>query len=116
METFFLLMFGHYLADYPLQGAFLAKEKSHLNGKDPDHPDVVPLAPWYQTLLAHAWIHGGFIFLVTHSLTLAMLEIAAHGAIDYSKCAKKLTYNQDQALHFVCKAVWALLLYYFPGI
>lgn len=116
METFFLLMFGHFVADYALQSPFTAREKSHLNGRDPAHPEQKCLAPWYQVLLAHCWLHAGAVFLATQSLTLALFELAAHWCIDYSKCAKRLTFNQDQVLHYACKAVWAILFALIPGI
>jgi hypothetical protein len=116
MEIFFLLMFGHFAMDYGLQTTFIAVEKSHLHGKDPDRPDVKPIAPWYQVLLAHSWLHAGAVYLVTHSLTLAIFELIAHWCIDYTKCSNKLTYNQDQALHFGCKLLWAIIFSLYPSI
>jgi hypothetical protein len=90
--------------------------KSHRYGKNPDKPDEKPIAPWYQVLLAHSWLHAGAVFLVTSSLTLAMFELIAHWCIDYRKCSGKLTYNQDQALHYGCKVAWAVLLAVYPQI
>jgi hypothetical protein len=116
MEIWFLLMFGHFVMDYGLQNAFIATEKSHRYGKNPDKPDEKPIAPWYQVLLAHSWLHAGAVFLVTSSLTLAMFELIAHWCIDYRKCSGKLTYNQDQALHYGCKVAWAVLLAVYPQI
>jgi hypothetical protein len=116
MEIFFLLMFGHFVMDYGLQTSFVAVEKSHLYGKDPEKPEIKPIAPWYQVLLAHSWLHAGAVYLVTHSLTLAIFELIAHWCIDYTKCSKRLTYNQDQFLHYGCKLIWTILLVVFPSI
>ncbi len=93
-----LLIFFHLLADYPLQGDFMAR------AKNPLHP--LPHTPWRLILLSHATIHGGFVFLATGSLTLATLELATHHVIDEAKCRGRLTYAQDQALHLACKLLW----------
>ncbi|AGG91233.1 MULTISPECIES: DUF3307 domain-containing protein [unclassified Sulfitobacter] len=101
-EVFALLVAGHALCDYPLQGEFLA------NGKN--HRAPIPGAPWYQLLAAHSAIHAGAVFLITGSLTLALLEFAAHTAIDYTKCDGKIGFNADQALHILCKVIWVAAL------
>lgn len=97
-QVFLLLMFGHFLADYPLQGDFLAKAKNR----------AAPIlgVPWYQAMAAHAGIHGGMVMLITGSAWLGVAEFIAHAAIDDAKCRSKLTFDQDQALHVVCKLVW----------
>lgn len=102
IQTFALLVFGHAMADYPLQGDFLAKAKNRF----------APLAgtPWLQALGAHAAIHAGFVGIITGSLFLAMCEFFAHCVIDDAKCAGKISFNQDQALHIGCKALWVLLI------
>lgn len=104
----FILIFGHLLADYPLQGEFLAL------GKNRHKP--LPGTPWYQPLLAHAGIHGGFVAIITGSLWLGLAEFSIHALIDDSKCSKRLTYNQDQALHVLCKVVWTILIVTFPQL
>lgn len=86
----FLLLAVHWLADYPLQGEFLANAKQ--NG---------PLRAYH--LVAHAGIHGGGVALVTGSVWLGLLEWALHTAIDELKIKGKTTFAQDQALHVVCK-------------
>lgn len=97
-----LLIAGHAMADYPLQGDFLAKAKSR----------TAPLAgvPWYQALGAHAAIHAGFVGVITDSVALAICEFSAHCLIDDAKCAGRITYNQDQALHIACKVLWVTLI------
>lgn len=96
-----LMIFGHFLADYPLQGDFLARAK---NRKDPVYG-----TPWYQALAAHSAIHAGFVGILTGSLLLAVCEFVAHCIIDDLKCNYKLSFNQDQALHILCKVLWVFL-------
>ena len=95
-----LLLLGHFLADYPLQGDFLARAKSR----------YLPVAgvPWYQALLAHASIHAGSVFLVTGSLLLASAELISHCVIDDLKCFGRISFNTDQIAHVICKVMWAV--------
>jgi len=97
----FLLLCGHALCDYPLQGDFLARGKNH---KAP-----IPGVPFYHCLVAHALIHAGMVYLVTGSLWLGIAEFVLHAATDYAKCDGRLTFNQDQAVHVACKLLWAVL-------
>jgi hypothetical protein len=102
ISLFLLLLSVHALCDYPLQGDFLARGKSH---KAP-----IPGVPFYHPLFAHAAIHGGAVGIVTQSVTLGLFEFACHAVIDYLKCDGKTSLDTDQVLHVVCKAVWVLLL------
>lgn len=98
----FLVMVGvHALCDYPLQGDFLAKAK---NRSAP-----IPGVPWWQAMAAHAAIQALGVGLATGSAPLALAEFVAHFVIDDCKCAGKLSYNQDQALHLACKALWCVI-------
>jgi hypothetical protein len=98
------MLIGHAVADYPLQGDWLSKAKNQ-------RLDLVSGETiWPMALLCHAGIHAGAVQLATGSWLLAAAELVAHAAIDFSKCAGRLTYNQDQALHFVCKFAWLGLL------
>lgn len=101
IELFFLMVFAHALADYPLQGDFLAKAKSH---KAP-----IPGVPWYQALSAHSAIHAGAVGLITGSVVLALAEFFIHCATDFLKCDGKISFNTDQFIHVACKAIWALI-------
>lgn len=107
LDILLLLIAGHALADYPLQGDFLSKAKNH---KSP-----IPGIPWYQALLSHSAIHGGMVGLITGSIWLGLAEFILHNLIDYGKCDGKITFNQDQALHIVCKLAWvaAMILWTF---
>lgn len=102
MNILVLLIVAHALADYPLQGDFLARAKNHR----------APIAgvPWYQALMAHAVIQGGGVYLITGSLTLGLAETVAHAVIDYLKSDGRISFNFDQGAHIACKVLWALLM------
>jgi hypothetical protein len=102
INTFALLLVGHALADYPLQGDFLSKAKNRF-------APVVGV-PWYQALGAHSLIHAGVVGLVTGSLVLGMLEFVAHSIIDDTKCRGGISYDVDQVLHVLCKLAWISIL------
>ena len=106
--TFVLLIVGHALADYPLQGEFLSKAKNRF----------APLAgvPWYQALAAHGVIHGGAVGWITGSIVLGVLETLSHMLIDDLKCGHRISYNLDQALHVACKVLWLALLLLMPDL
>jgi hypothetical protein len=107
ISLFCAFLVGHAIADYPLQGDFLSKAKNRAN--------PIPGVPWYQAMGAHAVIHGGFVGLIAQLVAglwwIGILEAIAHFIIDDRKCAGKLTYNQDQALHILCKILWILVIF-----
>lgn len=106
---FFWLLVGHAVADYPLQGDFLARGKNH---KAP-----LPGVPWTQCLFWHALMHAGAVALVTGYVSLGIAELVAHLAIDYTKCHGLTGFHQDQFLHVVCKFAWAgLVVTAVPGV
>jgi len=92
-----MLLAAHWVADYPLQGDFLATAK--FKG---------PLRFYH--LVAHAGIHGGAVALVTGSVWLGLAEWLAHTIIDELKVKGKTSFAVDQALHIACKAAWLLIL------
>jgi hypothetical protein len=94
------LLAAHALADYPLQGDFLAKAK---NRSAP-----IPGVPWWQALGAHSLIHGGFVAVITGVWWLAIPEIAIHWLTDDAKCRGRISYNVDQGIHLGCKLLWWL--------
>lgn len=97
-QMFFVLIVVHSLCDYPLQGEFLStgKNRNTQLGK----------IFWPYALSSHAFIHGGGVFLVTGSLTLALLESAIHAGTDWLKCEGKISMLADQIIHYACKAAW----------
>lgn len=82
LQLFALLVFGHALADYPLQGRFLANAKSRFA--------PVPGVPWYQALGAHAAIHGGMVVVITGNVRLGLAEFVLHAGIDDLKCRHRV--------------------------
>jgi hypothetical protein len=104
LKILFLLIAGHALADFPLQGDTMAVEKNrHTNGKTG--------VPWFYWLTAHALIHGLSVALITGRVELGIAEAFAHWLIDFSKCEKWIGIHTDQALHLVCKVLWVYLLW-----
>jgi hypothetical protein len=98
---FFWLLVGHAVADYPLQGDFLAK------AKNPWAP--IPGVPWWIAMAAHSAIHAGAVALVTHNYVLACLEFGLHFGIDVLKCANITGFKMDQLMHVICKFAWAVV-------
>lgn len=94
---FFLLLFGHWLADYPLQGDYLSKTKSE-----------GPLRVYH--LIAHSGIHGGMVLLITGSWILGLTEWIAHTIIDELRIRGKITFAVDQALHIACKWIYVTII------
>ena len=97
----FILIFFHYLADFPLQDV-LARAKNQTN--------PIPDIPWQQALFAHSFIQAGFVYLATGIPALFVAELVCHAVIDYNKSRGELTFTHDQALHLICKMVWAAVV------
>lgn len=100
----FLLIVGHALADYPLQGDFLAQAK---NRNTP-----VGKLFWMHALPAHSVIHGGFVTVITGSLWLGIAETVIHGVTDWLKCENRISLNTDQIVHLACKVLWVAIVFW----
>ncbi|MEM7411181.1 MAG: DUF3307 domain-containing protein [Myxococcota bacterium] len=110
MSLFFLLLAAHALCDFALQGEVMGRGKSRRKAlEQPPRPDD-DFPPWYYWLAAHGLIHGGAVALLTGSLFLGVLETVLHTAIDHLKCERKLSFDQDQALHVGCKLLYVFLV------
>lgn len=103
IAVFFALAVAHALADFPLQGEFIARQKtrSSSSGK----------SEWITCLTAHSLIHAGGVWIVTGSMLLGAVEMVLHAIIDVGKGEGKFGLITDQILHLVCKAGFALVLY-----
>lgn len=115
MMLFFLLLVGHALADYPLQGPFIGQFKNrHATRGDAFNGNA--FVPWWHLMTAHALIHGGFVAVLTHSLGLGLAEVVLHWLIDAAKCEGWTGINTDQALHIGCKLLWVALVIAYGAI
>jgi hypothetical protein len=99
LTMLFLLVASHALCDYPLQGPFLSE------AKNPN--TALGKVFWPHALFAHSMIHGGAVLLLTGSVALALIEVVIHGATDLAKCNGRISLNTDQAIHILCKIIWA---------
>lgn len=108
----FALLIGHMLADYPLQGDFLAVHKNrHVSQPaSAEYPDKL----WIHCLLGHSFIHGGLVWLISGRLVLAIAEVVLHCVLDFVKCERWTSYTVDQAMHALCKAAYvaAIMLHW----
>ena len=93
IETFLMMSAAHYLADYPLQGDFVARMKGQ------------PNADGIHTLIAHAAIQGLVVGLAAQYRGMSWLAVfvaigVTHWCIDYGK-ARLGWYglHVDQELH-----------------
>jgi hypothetical protein len=109
---FFWLLVGHAVCDYPLQGDFLARAKSHRN---PVRAANGQAFPWPVALMAHAIMHAGAVALVTGSVALGVVEYGLHIATDYATDEGWTGgYWGDQAAHVGAKAL--ILVLFAAGI
>ena len=105
------LILGHALADFPLQGTFLAV------GKD-RHADLAaatgipkwPKGIWIYCLTIHSMIQAGAVWLITGSVILSLVEFVLHWLIDLAKNEKYTGFYGDQGLHILCKVFYAALV------
>lgn len=98
-DLLFKLLIGHAIADFTgLQGDFIAKGKNHRKPLD-DIPFFLPLA-------AHALIHAGIVWYITNSKICMLAEFISHFVIDFLKCDDKISFEQDQFLHFLMKFLY----------
>lgn len=105
----FALAIGHSLADYPLQGDFLAIHKNR-HVRHPQHSRDFPPTLWIHCLLAHSLIHAGFVWVITGKMLFALTEVVLHFIIDAVKCERLTSYHTDQLLHMACKALYVGVL------
>ncbi len=105
LKLLFALCIGHAVADFPLQGEYLATGKNRhflIRMQDPSRPVNI----WVVCMTAHCLIHAGAVWMITGSVALGAVELGVHWIIDVAKCEGKTTLNQDQLLHVACKAAY----------
>ncbi|CAN5126272.1 hypothetical protein BH11PLA2_BH11PLA2_14340 [soil metagenome] len=109
----FLLIAGHALGDFALQGDAMASCKCK-NTTNPLQKSV----PWFHWLAAHALIHGLIVSAIVSwwgyskdaAVVLGIAETAIHFGIDWLKCQGYTNIHLDQLLHILCKVAWWALL------
>jgi hypothetical protein len=110
-ELLVILWAGHYLADFPLQPAFVASEKRKIFRE----------SIGFHCLTAHAFIHGLVAGTITQNFYAGLFVGTTHWLIDFGKSYQGFTdkwphtkgarnefqeyglygINVDQALHFL---------------
>src|SRR5262245_64246530 len=108
MEVAFALLAAHALCDFVLQPEAMGNGKSRARQRRNPPPPGFPA--WYVWLSAHALTHGGAVYLVTGAWYLGAIESVLHAGIDHLKCEVRISFNQDQALHLLCKLAYCLVL------
>lgn len=101
--VFFALAIFHALADFPLQGEYLAKQKVRTG--------AAATVDWLVALTAHSLIHAGAVWLVTGSILLGLCELFLHALIDFGKGERRYGLLVDQLLHLACKAGYVAVIY-----
>ena len=105
----FALVIAHAIADFPLQGAFLAQGKNrHLANSEFQGEE--PRFLWVYCLTAHSLIQSGGVWIVTGSFALALIEFVIHWVLDYAKCEGWTNFHVDQMAHVGCKVVYVAIL------
>lgn len=107
---FFAFAIGHMLADYPLQGEFLAVQKNHRLPPGEVRTDL-PKGLWFHCLTAHALIHAGCVWVISGSAVLGFAEFVLHWVIDFMKSEGLTNFHVDQLLHLLCKGVYVFILF-----
>lgn len=77
-----------------------------------DRANPIPGVPWWQALWAHSAIHGCVVGIITGIWWLGIAEAVVHFGTDDAKCRGRITFNQDQAIHIACKALWLAIAIY----
>jgi hypothetical protein len=108
IKLFFALVIGHALADYPLQGTYLASNKSrHFRNAD---GSAQMHGLWIHCLAAHSLIHAGCVWAVTGCAILGFIEFVLHMVLDTLKCEGVTNIHVDQVAHLACKAVYVVAI------
>ena len=108
LELAFQLLVAHAVLDFVLQPDVMAAAKNPQSKLHADGNREFPA--WYYWMGSHSLGHGGAVYLITGSLWLGLIEVVLHALIDYSKCSKRTSLAQDQALHLLCKVGYIVFL------
>ena len=95
--SIFILLCSHALADFPLQGKYLAI------GKVRSNPRLEGMSHWLICLTYHALIHGIVVAVLLpnhYAIQYGMIIAAVHWIIDFIK-HETFTPNWDQYFHII---------------
>jgi len=106
------LAIGHALSDFSLQGDYLSKTKNRHQQAATALDEGKIIGNWVHSLSAHSLIHCGAVWLITGSALLGILEFALHWFIDFAKCENWTGFGADQFLHYLCKLLYVVLIYF----
>jgi hypothetical protein len=104
VSLFFAFLVVHTLADFPLQGDYLARQKVRKT--------ATCRTDWLIALSAHSVIQAGGVWLLTGSLALGATEFFLHWLIDLAKGEGKFGVVVDQSLHLLCKLGYVFVITY----
>lgn len=96
-----VLVSGHFLCDYPLQGPYLSEVKNLYKPENKDLPSNL-------LLFGHATIHGAFVAVVTGWAFFGYMEVIIHYGLDRMKCRGLISFKEDQYAHLFCKLLYFL--------
>lgn len=102
LALFFAFAIAHALADFPLQGDYLARTKQR--------SQAATMSEWLISLTAHSLIHAGGVWMVSGSVILAVTEFVLHWLIDLGKGEGLYGYVTDQTLHLCCKVAFVIVM------
>ncbi len=108
----FAFLIGHALADFPLQGQFLAVGKERYGDLEKLTGTKWPHGMWAYCLTMHSLIHAGAVWFISGSVILGAAEFVLHWFIDLAKSSNVTSFYVDQSLHFLCKIAYVILLIY----
>jgi len=104
LETLFLLLMGHALADFALQSDVMAK------GKNRHYDPALYEVSWLYWMTAHSLVHGLCVAVITRNIWLGLGETVFHWYLDFLKCEKITGIHSDQLYHVLCKVMWVVIL------
>ena len=100
-DLLIMLVLGHFLCDFGLQGERMAIEKCP--GRD-------IIFNWRWWLISHSAIHGFFVSLITGIPILGVFELLFHSIIDLGKCRLRYSLLVDQILHLATKIFIVIII------
>lgn len=106
----FAFLIGHALADFPLQGNFLAIGKERFGNLEKLTGTPWPRGMWVYCLTMHSLIQAGAVWIISGCAWIAVAEFFLHWLIDLAKSSRLTNFYVDQGLHIACKVVYAILL------